>query len=175
MIHVVMKNVWEVPYTVNTKYSNTLPTKCVYHLFITAMGTFLSIKASLLEPKLIEHSWNLHTATTRLLVQYATTDNCDKLATPKLPLPEEVPPCLACIPEFLAENLTEYLQFLRRFSEQSFEDGRESLTHVMTFIIVFMGSKQRMNNPHLRAKLAEVLEGIMPRKDQPMGRSLVST
>ena len=141
------------------------------------MGTFLSIKAGLLEPKLLELSWSLHIATTRLLVQYATTDNREKLIAPRLPLlSTETPKCLACIPEFLAENLTEFLQFLRRFAEQRFEDGQESLMHAMTFVIVFMGSKEKMNNPHLRAKLAEVLEGIMP-KDQAMGRSsnLIST
>lgn len=33
-----------------------------------------------------------------------------------------------------------------------------------------MGSKERMRNPHVRAKLAEVLEALLPQhKDEPTG------
>ncbi|XP_033641514.1 ubiquitin conjugation factor E4 A-like [Asterias rubens] len=131
-----------------------------------AMSLFLSLRASLLEPKLIQHSWDLHIATARLLIQLATTDDRTTLRTPTYPLPDSTPPALAHIPEFLAENLINFMQFLRRFSEKKFQEGAESLGHLMTFIVTFMGSKGRMNNPHLRAKLAEVLEGLMPPKEQ---------
>ena len=138
------------------------------------MSLFLSIRTALLEPQLVQHSWNLHLATARLLIQLATTENRTALRTPSYPLPlAEAPPCLAYVPEFLAENLTNFLQFLRRFAEQKFEDGAESLEHLMTFIVTFMGSKGRMNNPHLRAKLAEVLEGLIPPKEQ--AKALVTT
>ncbi|XP_038065651.1 ubiquitin conjugation factor E4 A-like isoform X3 [Patiria miniata] len=143
-----------------------------------AMALFLSLKTALLEPQLIQHSWNLHLATARLLIQLATTDDRTTLRTPSYPLPPgedggSAPPCLAYVPEFLAENLTNFLQFLRRFAEQKFEDGAESLGHLMTFIVTFMGSKGRMNNPHLRAKLAEVLEGLIPPKEQ--SKSIVTS
>ena len=36
----------------------------------------------------------------------------------------------------------------------------------MTFVLVFMGSPERMKNPHLRARMAEALESLMPPKDQ---------
>ena len=32
----------------------------------------------------------------------------------------------------------------------------------MTLILVFMGSPDRMKNPHLRAELAETLAALMP-------------
>jgi len=32
----------------------------------------------------------------------------------------------------------------------------------MTLILVFMGSPERMKNPHLRAELAETLAALMP-------------
>lgn len=35
--------------------------------------------------------------------------------------------------------------------------------HVMDLILVFMGSQERLKNPHLRAKLAEVLHELMPK------------
>lgn len=40
----------------------------------------------------------------------------------------------------------------------------------MTMILVYMGSPQRMKNPHLRARLAEALEALLPfHKDEPAG------
>ncbi|XP_022107418.1 ubiquitin conjugation factor E4 A-like [Acanthaster planci] len=144
-----------------------------------AMALFLSLRTALLEPQLVQHSWNLHLATARLLIQLATTEDRTTLRMPSYPLPPgdegaaSVPHCLADVPEFLAENLINFLQFLRRFAEQKFEDGAESLGHLMAFIVTFMGSKGRMNNPHLRAKLAEVMEGLIPPKDQ--AKAIVTT
>jgi len=40
------------------------------------------------------------------------------------------------------------------------------LEHFMTFILVFMGSSDRVKNPHLRAKLAEALDGLMPHRNE---------
>jgi hypothetical protein len=44
------------------------------------------------------------------------------------------------------------------------QDNAESLNHLMTFILVFMGSPSRMRNPHFRANMAEALEALMPPK-----------
>ena len=48
----------------------------------------------------------------------------------------------------------------------SFQSNGEKLSHLMTFVLVFMGSPERMKNPHLRARMAEALEALMPPKDQ---------
>ncbi|XP_063959654.1 ubiquitin conjugation factor E4 A-like [Lytechinus pictus] len=127
-----------------------------------AMTLFLSIKTSLLEPQFLEMAFNLHIATARIVTQYATSDDVTVLTTPNLPLQGEPPSHLVTVPECLAENLVTYLQFLRRFAEAKFEDGGDALKHVMTFVIIFMGNKSHITNPHLRAKLAEILEGLMP-------------
>lgn len=38
----------------------------------------------------------------------------------------------------------------------------------MTMILIYMGSPKRMKNPHLRARLAEALEALLPfHKDEP--------
>jgi len=45
------------------------------------------------------------------------------------------------------------------------------LQHLMTLILVFMGSRERMKNPHLRAELAETLAALMPQNpDQTNAR-----
>ena len=42
------------------------------------------------------------------------------------------------------------------------QTGGDGLDHFMTLILVFMGSPERMKNPHLRAELAETLAALMP-------------
>lgn len=76
-----------------------------------------------------------------------------------------------CIPEFVIENVICFVVFLRRFSPDVFEqEPYEQLEVIMSFLLIFMGSKERMRNPHVRAKLAEVLEALLPQhKDEPAG------
>lgn len=74
-----------------------------------------------------------------------------------------------CIPEFVVENTVGFLSFLRRFHPQTLEEqGYEFLEPILTMVLVFMGSPNRMRNPHLRAKMAECLEALLPEhKDVP--------
>lgn len=64
-----------------------------------------------------------------------------------------------------------FIVFLRRFVPDVFEQGPyESLEVILNFTLIFMGSKERIRNPHVRAKLAEVLEALLPQhKDEPTG------
>ena len=39
---------------------------------------------------------------------------------------------------------------------------KSGLEPFMVMSILFMGSPQRMRNPHLRAKMAEMLEALLP-------------
>lgn len=42
------------------------------------------------------------------------------------------------------------------------------LDHLMTLVLIFMGSRKRVMNPHLRAHLAEMLECLLPAtEDEP--------
>jgi ubiquitin conjugation factor E4 A len=78
--------------------------------------------------------------------------------------------CYSCVPEFLIENLASFLSFIRRFSPVTLEEqGSALLNPVLTEVLVFMGSPQRMRNPHLRARLAECLESLLPHhsEEQP--------
>lgn len=133
-----------------------------------SMSRFLSTRTALLEPAFIENGLNFHISAASLLNHLLTSPSDNSTLTmPTLPLPEKAPDILAMTPEVIAENAIEFWMFLRRFNEQKLEDAGESLSHIMTFVIVFMGNKKFMNNPHLRAKLAEVLEGLLPISDAP--------
>lgn len=74
------------------------------------------------------------------------------------------------MPEFLIENLASFLSFVRRFNAVTLEDqGFDLLNPLVTQVLVFMGSPQRMRNPHLRARMAECLESLLPHhsEEQP--------
>lgn len=46
--------------------------------------------------------------------------------------------------------------------------GYTEMQPLLTSILIYMGSPQRMKNPHLRARLAEGLEALLPHhKDEP--------
>lgn len=70
---------------------------------------------------------------------------------------------LVAIPEFIVENIIDLISFVRRFSDKLLSLPTINLEPLMTTIIIFMGSSEKMKNPHSRARLAEVLECLMPR------------
>ncbi|KAL1516645.1 hypothetical protein ABEB36_000530 [Hypothenemus hampei] len=136
---------------------------------------FLSFKCVLSEPQFQKDMFNFIAATCYWLTQVALKTNFDQLEntiatyapleerTVTFPLPEKIPNTLKCIPEFLVENVVSYLIFLRRYSLRTFEEvGYEKMEPILTFLLIFMGSPEHMKNPHVRARLAEGLESLLP-------------
>jgi ubiquitin conjugation factor E4 A len=87
----------------------------------------------------------------------------------------QISPFLKFIPEFLCENISDFFIFVRRFVQKNMLLNRISFDPLMTFILTFMGSPLKMKNPHLRAKLAEILEELMPKKGIDEGHYLSSS
>ena len=73
-----------------------------------------------------------------------------------------IPPAFKYIPEFIVENISEQLLLVRRFCPHNFEQNGEYLPQLLDFILCFMGSPKWVKNPHLRARLAESLENMLP-------------
>lgn len=73
----------------------------------------------------------------------------------KLPLPEEAPVNFRMLPEYLIENIAEFLEFIVRFSPpETLTDGDKDT--IVTFILVFL-SPGYVNNPFLKAKFMAIL------------------
>ena len=51
----------------------------------------------------------------------ATSSDHSAFSGVNFPLSEEVPAALACIPEFTADNIIDYMLFLRRFCDSEYE------------------------------------------------------
>ncbi|XP_013783163.1 ubiquitin conjugation factor E4 A-like isoform X1 [Limulus polyphemus] len=130
------------------------------------MMKFLSLKAALLEPETLSLMLQFHLTTAAWLCQVGVYENSTELEPLTFPLPSSVPEALKCIPEFVIHNVTDCTIFIKRFSPTSFEEVGPMLGHLLNLVLVFMGSPERINNPHLRAKLAEILEALMPPRDQ---------
>ncbi|XP_038609695.1 ubiquitin conjugation factor E4 A [Tachyglossus aculeatus] len=134
--------------------------------FERLMTVYLATKAAATEPQMLHNCLNLQASTAALLVQLAVGNRGTEPVELTFPLPGDYG-SLAYVPEFFADNLGDFLIFLRRFADDMLETSADSLEQVLHFVTVFTGSIERMKNPHLRAKLAEVLEAVMPHLDQP--------
>ncbi|XP_053125306.1 ubiquitin conjugation factor E4 A isoform X3 [Hemicordylus capensis] len=134
--------------------------------FERLMTIYLSTKTAMTEPQMLQNCLNLQVSMAVLLVQLAIGNQGTELVDLTFPLPEVKSSALAYIPEFFADNLGDFFIFLRRFADDLLETSAESLEHVLHFVTIFTGDVDRMKNPHLRAKLAEVLEAVMPHLEQ---------
>ncbi|XP_072318997.1 ubiquitin conjugation factor E4 A [Eucyclogobius newberryi] len=130
--------------------------------FERLMIVYLSTKAATTQPAMLQCCLNLQASTASLLVQLAIGNQGPEHAALLFPLPSLHNSTLCYIPEFFADNMGDFFIFLRRFADDILETSAENLEEVLNFITVFMGNVERMKNPHLRAKLAEVLEAVMP-------------
>uniref|UniRef100_A0A4W6CU13 Ubiquitin conjugation factor E4 A n=1 Tax=Lates calcarifer TaxID=8187 RepID=A0A4W6CU13_LATCA len=130
--------------------------------FERLMIVYLSTKAATTQPAMLQCCLNLQASTAALLVQLGVGNQGPEHVALSFPLSSLQDTMLCYVPEFFAENLGDFFIFLRRFADDVLETSAESLEQILNFITVFMGNVERMKNPHLRAKLAEVLEAVMP-------------
>ncbi|CAG9864352.1 unnamed protein product [Phyllotreta striolata] len=149
------------------------------------LSKYLSLKCVLSDPDVLEKMFNMISATCHWLCQVSVHQNSpDSTAFAPLkelpihfPLDNRIPDTLKCIPEFMVENVVSFLIFVRRFSPKSFEEeGYDKLSPILSFILVYMSSRRHMKNPHVRARLAEGLESLLPfHKDDSTGLNVGST
>lgn len=80
---------------------------------------------------------------------------------------------LAKIPEFFITNVVEFLIFLHRFKDSNVMElfidpmnpnDYSNINAFISLILVFMGSPDRLFNPHTRANLVEAIEMLLPKK-----------
>lgn len=132
---------------------------------------YISLKTALIEPSFISYLGDFHRASCTWLVQLLLDNDQSteretfaplKYRPLSFPLPDP-PNTLKCVPEFVFENLCSYLVLVRRFKPTALEEkGTELLDAVLTALVVYMDSNKLVRNPHLRARLAECLECLLP-------------
>ncbi|GAA5972811.1 hypothetical protein JCM11641_003951 [Rhodosporidiobolus odoratus] len=71
-----------------------------------------------------------------------------------LPLPETTPDAFRFLPEFLIEDITEFLSFASKYAPQVLEQSPQD--ELMTFMLVFL-STPYMKNPYLKGQFVEIM------------------
>ncbi|GAA5820843.1 hypothetical protein JCM11251_001840 [Rhodosporidiobolus azoricus] len=71
-----------------------------------------------------------------------------------LPLPDETPDTFRFLPEFLIEDITEFLSFASKYAPQVLEQSPQD--ELMTFMLVFL-STPYMKNPYLKGQFVEIM------------------
>lgn len=131
------------------------------------MTRYLSLKAALLLPQSMSNMMRVISSTgfwlTNLAVSYGDKKYLQEGNPEIFPLVEnKIALELKYVPEHLVGNICEYLLLTKRFQPSLFEQHEECLIMIMDFVLPFMGSPQWLKNPHLRARLAECLECLLP-------------
>ena len=125
-----------------------------------AMQRYLTYKAALLEPSTMDNMTKLMAATGSWLVKI-TTNDVSSLPESQLPIADFTSP-LSFIPEFVLENICEHLLLVKRFNPAHFEQVGPKLGDILMVILCYMDQPGLVRNPHLRARLAESLECLLP-------------
>ncbi|GAA5939856.1 ubiquitin-ubiquitin ligase UFD2 [Sporobolomyces koalae] len=72
----------------------------------------------------------------------------------QFPLPNETPELFRMLPEFLIEDITEFLSFTSKYAPQVLEKTPQD--ELMTFMLVFL-STPYMKNPYLKGQFVEIM------------------
>lgn len=151
--------------------SGGTPDSFIMDQFKSEMKRFLSLQNTLIEPFNDSLLLHFYEASAIWLAQIASRDfvpSDNKGYAPQvasvieLPLKGAAPALLKSIPEFLLENIVVYLTFIRHFESQAIDTDPKAQNALFTLILIFVGDSNRVRNPHLRARLAEALESLIP-------------
>lgn len=135
------------------------------------MTLFLNIKAVLMVPDRVRMQLHFCVATASYLNHLVACQNFEEannatclkqITLDSLREQKTNRACLEYIPEMLIENIIDFFIFLKHFNEQAMIEASGMMEPIMTLIITFMGNSSLMQNPHLRARFAEILECFMP-------------
>ncbi|KAI8436814.1 hypothetical protein MSG28_010273 [Choristoneura fumiferana] len=133
---------------------------------------FVSLRCALLQSEMLANLNRLQAMTCTWLVQVAVRPDAGvqssyapgALVPVQMPVTTPPPDTLRCVPEFVLENIVVLITMARRTVGASSEEADVAgLLHpALTLVLTFMGDSTRTYNPHLRARLAECLEAMLP-------------
>ncbi|KAJ7288279.1 ubiquitin conjugation factor E4 [Mycena rebaudengoi] len=107
----------------------------------------LAFEAQLLDPELVFRSIGFtNFLSTWLIRQYVPL---------WLPLPTEVPMAFRVLPEYILEDIVDYLHFVVQSSPDKFELSGK--TELLIFVLTFLNSTWYIKNPFLKSKINDVL------------------
>ncbi|KAJ6508731.1 ubiquitin elongating factor core-domain-containing protein [Mycena sanguinolenta] len=115
----------------------------------------LAFEAQLLDPELVFRSIGFTNFLSTWLIRQV--DPAKKHPNPlaELPLPKEVPMAFRVLPEYILEDIVDYLHFIVQTSPDKFDLSGK--TELLIFVLTFLNSTWYIKNPFLKSKINDVL------------------
>ncbi|TFK61391.1 hypothetical protein BDN72DRAFT_828292 [Pluteus cervinus] len=115
----------------------------------------LAYETQLLDPELVFRSIGFTNFLSTWFIRQADPKKLHPSPTVQLPLPKEVPMAFRVLPEYIVEDIVNYLFFVVQMSPGKFElSGKIEL---MMFALTFLTSTWYIKNPFLKSRINDVL------------------
>ncbi|TNY19299.1 ubiquitin elongating factor core-domain-containing protein [Rhodotorula diobovata] len=114
----------------------------------------LAYEVQLLDPEYLAKCANFGSLVMAWLVRLVDPLKGHPQTRISLPLPDETPEVFRMLPEFLIEDITEFLSFTSKFAPQVLETSSQD--ELMSFMLVFL-STPYMKNPYLKGQFVEIM------------------
>ncbi|KIK52087.1 hypothetical protein GYMLUDRAFT_50156 [Collybiopsis luxurians FD-317 M1] len=115
----------------------------------------MAYEAQLSDPELVFRSIGFTTFLSVWLIRQVDPQKKHPSPLAELPLPKEVPMSFRALPEYIIEDIVDYLHFGTQAFPDKFElSGKNEL---LTFILTFLTSTWYIKNPFLKSKINDVL------------------
>ncbi|KAF9951757.1 hypothetical protein BGZ72_006781 [Mortierella alpina] len=127
-----------------------------YEAQLEKMITFkLSLESQILDPIILGHSFQFYNLVMVWLLRLVDPAQAYPRKPIELPLPVRPSDDFAILPEYIVEDIVEFFLFVLRHSPETI--GSSTLDELITFTMVFLITPGYIKNPHLKAKLVEIL------------------
>ncbi|KAG0374728.1 hypothetical protein BGX24_010026 [Mortierella sp. AD032] len=127
-----------------------------YETQLDKMTTFrLSLESQILDPIILGHSFQFYNLVMVWLLRLVDPDQGYPRSPIKLPLPARPSDDFAILPEYIIEDIVEFFIFVLRHSPETVASS--SMDELVTFTMIFLSTPGYIKNPHLKAKLVEIL------------------
>ncbi|KAF9900188.1 hypothetical protein EC991_007790 [Linnemannia zychae] len=127
-----------------------------YEAQLDKMITFrLSLESQILDPIILGHSFQFYNLVMVWLLRLVDPAQAYPRNPIKLPLPARPSDDFAILPEYIIEDIVEFFIFVLRHSPETVASS--TMDELVTFTMVFLSTPGYIKNPHLKAKLVEIL------------------
>ncbi|ORY88496.1 ubiquitin elongating factor core-domain-containing protein [Leucosporidium creatinivorum] len=123
-----------------------------------------AIEVQLLDPEYLTRCVGFVNLVMAWLVRMVDPNKQHPQTRVSLPMPEETPEVFRFLPEYLIEDITEFLSFTSKYAPQVLADNSQD--ELITFMLVFL-STPYMKNPYLKGQFVEIMYYL----SQPMPRN----
>lgn len=86
--------------------------------------------------------------------------------------PEVCPTSFACLPEYVVEDLVEFMLYISRYDPETLD--HEPLDEIMNLFIALIGKADYVKNPYLRCKFVDVMRCWIPDEQGNVSQKLLT-